>query len=111
MDSKTVSESGCGKKSRVGKKLREGKRSWEEAGPDIASFFAELDVLFLYDRENQKKWFEGIVFNWKPRDEHPEIVDLLKMAQFFLPDGRKTEAPDIKALIKLSISESVWETL
>ena len=97
-------------KSRVHKRFREGKPSWEEAGPaEITPFFAELDVLFLYDRENQKEWFEKIVFKGEIYKERPVIVDLLEMARFFLPDGKKTEAPDIKTLIELSIPRSVWK--
>ena len=92
--------------SRVGKKLLKEKPSWEEAKTEIASFFADLDVLFVYDRENQKEWFKRVVFSEKPRDERPVIVDVLEMTRFFLPDR---DLPDEETLIRQSIPETEWK--
>ncbi len=90
----------------IGKKLREGKPSWEEAEPDVAPFFAELDVLFVYDRENQKEWFDTIVFKGQPQAERPVLVDLLEMARFFLPDRN---LPNDEDLIRQFVPETEWK--
>ena len=95
------------KQSRIPRVLRERDGSWKEAEPDIASFFADLDVLFVYDREKQKEWFERIVFKGKPRDERPVIVDLFEMTRFFLPDRN---LPGDEALIQEFIPETEWRT-
>ena len=93
------------KKSRVRRTLREGKPSWEEAGrAEITPFFAELDVLFLYDRENQKEWFTKIVL--KNAKRSPVCVDLLEMNRFFF-SGQ--DLPNSEVLIKQFIPEATWK--
>ena len=92
------------KQSKVRKALREGKPSWEEAEPDIAPFFADLDVLFLYDRENQKEWFTKIVL--KNAKRSPVCVDLLEMNRFFF-SGQ--DLPNSEVLIKQFIPEATWK--
>ena len=87
--------------------LKDNKLSWEKAKLDIVPFFADLDVLFVYDRENQKEWFDTIVFKETPRDERPVLVDLLEMARFFLP-GRNL--PSDKDLIQQFVPETEWRT-
>ena len=92
--------------SKISEKILEDNKlswEWEDAEPDITSFFADLNVLFVYDRENQKEWFERVVFNGKPRDKRPVIVDLLEMARFFLP-GRNL--PSDKELIRQFVPET-----
>ncbi len=99
--------------SRVGKELRKGKPSWEEAEPDIASFFADLDVLFLYDRNRQRDWFRHTVLrpapnrsgNGQAARKSPICVDLCEIARFFLPDR---DLPDDETLIRQSIPETQW---
>ena len=92
------------KQSKVHKALRKGQPSWEEAEPDITSFFADLDVLFLYDRENQKEWFMKIVL--KNAKKSPVCVDLLEMNRFFFPGQ---DLPSGEYLIKQYIPEGAWK--
>ncbi len=99
--------------SRVGKELRKGKPSWEKAEPDIAPFFADLDVLFLYNRNRQRDWFRHTVLrpasnrtgNGQAAHRPPVCVDLREMARFFLPDR---DLPDDETLIRESIPETEW---
>ena len=86
--------------SRIGKIILEGKPSWTEAKPDIVPFFSDLDVLFLYDRENQKEWFERVVLNDAPTP--PVCIDLLEMHRFFCPDRN---LPDRKNLPERNLSD------
>lgn len=79
--------------SRVHKKLREDQPPWKEAEPEIASFFADLDVLFVYDRKKQKEWFTKIVF--KNVKKQPVCVDLLEMHRFFFPGQELPNSEDI----------------
>ena len=99
--------------SRVGKELRKEKPSWEKAEPDIAPFFADLDVLFLYNRNRQRDWFRHTVLrpasnrtgNGRAAHRPPVCVDLGEMARFFLPDR---DLPDDETLIRESIPETEW---
>lgn len=86
--------------SRIGKIILEGKPSWTEAKPDIVPFFSDLDVLFLYDRENQKEWFERVVLNDTPKP--PVCIDLLEMHRFFCPER---DLPDRKNLSERNLSD------
>ncbi len=98
--------------SRIGKELREGKPSWEKAESDIAPFFADLDVLFLYNRNRQRGWFQHTVLRSPPiwtengrTGRTPVCVDLGEMARFFLPDR---DLRDEETLIRESIPETEW---
>ncbi len=99
--------------SRVGKELRKGKPSWEKAKPDIAPFFADLDVLFLYDRNPQRDWFRRTVLhtarnqteNGRAGRKTPICIDFREIARFFLPDR---DLPDDETLIRQSIPETEW---
>lgn len=86
--------------SRIHKNILEGKPSWTEAKSDIVPFFNDLDVLFLYDRENQKEWFERVVLNDAPKP--PVCIDLLEMHRFFCPDR---DLPDRKNLPEPNLSD------
>ena len=91
--------------SRISEKILADKPSWEEAKPEIVSFFANLDVLFVYDRENQKQWFAKHILGAK--STRPVLVDLFEMAQFFLPDQ---DIPGDEALIQRFVPETEWRT-
>ena len=91
--------------SRISEKSLADKPSWEEAKPKIVSFFADLDVLFVYDRENQKQWFAKHILGAK--STRPVLVDLFEMAQFFLPDQ---DIPGDETLIQRFVPETEWRT-
>ena len=91
--------------SRISEKSLADKPSWEEAKPKIVSFFANLDVLFVYDRENQKQWFAKHILGAK--STRPVLVDLFEMAQFFLPDQ---DIPGDETLIQRFVPETEWRT-
>ena len=66
---------------------------WAQVHSEVRSFFADIDVLFIFDIYNQRKWFENFIF--ADMSNPPVCVDLLLMHQFFLPGTRKVYLEDI----------------
>jgi len=72
-------------KSRVSTELCSQAPRWDDVGPrHITPFFADLDILLVFNLENEIKWFQKVVL--KTAKTPPVGVDLFEMAQFFLPD-------------------------
>ena len=73
-------------KTGVPKRDCEGRDPWSVAEAEIASFFAGVDVLFVFNADNQHAWFRDAVL--ASVKNPPVLVDLLDMSRFFLPGGR-----------------------
>lgn len=73
-------------KTGVTKRDCEGKDSWSAAEAEIASFFAGVDILFVFNADNQYAWFRDAVLSSVKNP--PVLVDLLDMGRFFLPGDR-----------------------
>lgn len=95
--------------SKISKTILTRKQSWAEAKLEIVSFFAELDVLFVYDRENHKQWFSEHILGDESMGvavRRPVLVDLLEMTQFFLPDRN---LPSNEELIRRFLPKTEWK--
>lgn len=72
-------------RSRVSSSMVQVKPTWEEIeSSEITPFFADLDILFVFNLDNQLEWFKRVVL--KGAKHAPLCVDLYTLAQFFLPE-------------------------
>ena len=73
-------------KTGVSKRDCAGRDSWSVSEAEVASFFSGVDILFVFNADNQYAWFRDVVL---PSVKNPPVlVDLLDMSRFFLPGGR-----------------------
>ncbi len=69
--------------TRLGGSVFNKAPTWREAKSDVADFFAELDVLFVFDADRQVEWFSQVILEGEV--DFPVLVDLMEMGKFFLP--------------------------
>jgi len=55
---------------------------WTNVRREVISFFGNLDILFVFNADNQREWFQEVIFQ---DVNSPVIIDILEMTQFFLP--------------------------
>lgn len=92
-------------KSRISTARCQDAPRWQDIGPaEVTPFFSSLDVLFLLDLDHQLTYFRDIVLKKAPNP--PVLIDLVTLAQFFLPDRTLTDTED---LIERSIPEQRWK--
>lgn len=92
-------------KSRVSTAAASESPDWETIGPtEITPFFADLDVLFVFNVEQQLTWFQEVVLAGV--DEPPVCVDLYALAQFFLPERSFYDAEE---LILRAVPADEWK--
>lgn len=81
-------------KSRVSTAAAMESLAWETVGPaEITPFFADLDVLFVFNVEQQLAWFQDVVLAGVT--EPPVCIDLYALAQYFLPERSFYDAEEL----------------
>ncbi len=92
-------------KSRLSTAVCSEAPGWADLGPHtITPFFADLDILLIYNLENERAWFQEIVLDAVKTP--PICVDLFEMAQFFLPDRALHHAD---ALLDQTLGVGGWQ--
>src|SRR5690606_28969838 len=92
------------KKSQVTNEDAESSPPWRDHATSIQAFFADLDVLFVFDLHREREWFTSHVLRGSSRK--PAVIDLHKMARFFLPDRTFY---DQEELIGQAVPQSEWK--